>query len=347
MEKKKKGVRALALALCAAMLFPAAPLRAAAGAPAAADTGVRVRDPFVLEHNGVYYMYGTGLKKNGYGCVYSNDLTHWSDPVRVYSPQGSCDGVGDWWAPECHYYNGKFYLFATYRSAATGKRGVAIFRAAGPTGPFRIITDGHVTPKNHDAIDGTLYVDETGQPWMIYVNEWTSNEDGVGDMMAAKLNKKLTKFISEPVMLFRATDGRKSAAGITDGPFLYKTKNGRLTMLWSNMNENGYCVYTAFSSNGRPDGRWRQTPGVLYEKTDRRPDGGHGMLFTAPDGALTLSLHAPNTGTEEAPTTARFVPVVDIGDTLIAAENNTLAARVFYRLYFAVIKLTELFAAKR
>ncbi|MBQ1553444.1 MAG: hypothetical protein IIZ66_07845, partial [Clostridia bacterium] len=45
------------------------------------DTGVRVRDPYVLEHDGVYYMYGTGLAKQGYGCVYSTDLKTWSEPV--------------------------------------------------------------------------------------------------------------------------------------------------------------------------------------------------------------------------------------------------------------------------
>ena len=338
MQIKQRLVKTAALTLGFMAAFAACgrPVLAAGteSAPGTYDTGVGVRDPYVLEYEGVYYMYGTGLKWDGYGCVTSEDLKNWSDPVRVYEPEGCCDGEGDWWAPECHYYEGGFYLFATYRSAASGKRGVAIFRAADPLGPFEIITDGHVTPKEKDAIDGTLYVDEDGQPWMIYVGEWTSNEDGVGDMMAAKLSKDLTSFISEPILLFRATDAGKNSGTITDGPFLYKTKTGRLLMLWSALGTNDYCVKVAYSSNGRPDGKWRQQPFALYEKTKTRRDGGHGMLFTAPDGTLTLSVHSPNYSTDETPTTAIFVPVKDIGDTLIAAEDDRFITRLYCRAFY-------------
>ena len=332
-----------AVALLTAAALAVAALSCAALAAENADTGVRVRDPYVLEYDGTYYLYGTGLAWGGYGCVYSTDLQNWSDPVRVYTPQGACDGEGDWWAPECHYYNGNFYLFATYRSATSGKRGVAIFRSADPLGPFEIITGGHVTPRDRDAIDGTLYVDEDGQPWMIYVGEWTSNEDGVGDMMAAKLSEDLTAFISEPILLFRGTEARWATGKITDGPFLYKTKTGRLLMLWSNMDKGGYCVGIAYSSNGKIDGQWRQQPRELYRATKQQADGGHGMLFTAPDGTLTLSIHSPNTSTEDDPTTAVFVPVSDIGDTLVTQEKDNLFVRLYYRLYYLFDRFTAAF----
>ena len=298
------------------------------------DTGIEVRDPYVLEYEGTYYMYGTGLALEGYGCVYSPDLKEWSDPVTVFAPDTDFDGISEWWAPECHFYKGAFYLFASYHSAASDKRGTAVFRADNPLGPFEIISDGHITPKERDCIDGTLYVDEDGQPWMVYVGEWTSNEDGIGDMMAAKLSDDLSSFISDPVLLFRGSDLRKRKSNITDGPSLYKTKNGRLLMLWSNFDMNGYSVQIACSSNGRIDGTWRQQPGALFTKTKRHDDGGHGMLFTAPDGQLTLSLHAPNFASEENPTTALLVPVVDIGDTLVSQESNNILVRLFYRVYY-------------
>lgn len=345
-QKKKGGITmktgsrillavAAALALCAVCVL-AAVFGAARSAPETVDTGVGVRDPFVLEYAGVYYMYGTGLADAGYGCVFSRDLQTWSDPVQVCAPQDGCDGEGDWWAPECHYYNGAFYLFASYRSAATGKRGTAIFRASDPLGPFKLITDGHVTPKARDCIDGTLYVDENGQPWMVYVGEWTSNEDGVGDMYAAKLSGDLTAFVSDPVLLFRGSAPKKRASNITDGPFLYRTRNGRLLMLWSYLDKKGYCVQLAYSDNGAVDGNWTQQPGALYHKTKRCPDGGHGMLFTAPDGTLTLSIHSPNFASDDDPTTALLVPVADLGDTLVTQKNNSFPVRTFYRLYYAL-----------
>ncbi len=337
-----KGFKKITAALLGAAVAVTS-FSATALAAGVADTGVRVRDPFVLEHEGTYYMYGTGLAWGGYGCVYSTDLQNWSDPVKVYEPQGDCDGEGDWWAPECHEYQGNFYLFATYRSAATGKRGVAIFRSADPMGPFEIITGGHITPKDHDAIDGTLYVDEDGQPWMVYVGEWTSNEDEIGDMMAAKLSDDLTTFVSEPILLFRGTDARWARGKFTDGPFLYKTKNGRLLMLWSANDKGGYCVGIAYSSNGKIEGRWRQQRCELYKATKDQADGGHGMLFTAPDGSLTLSIHSPNDSTEENPTTAIFVPVSDIGDTLVTKDRDNLFVRTYYHFYYLLAKLAAAF----
>ncbi len=338
-EKRLKAF--IAVLLCGALIFSVSGINASAFETV--DTGVRVRDPFVLKYDGVWYMYGTGLKQNGYGCVYSTDLKNWSEPVRVYEPQGVCDVEGDWWAPECHYYNGSFYLFATYRSAATGKRGVGIFRSADPLGPFEIITGGHITPKESDSIDGTLYVDEDGQPWMIYVGEWTSSEDGIGTMMAAKLSDDLTSFVSEPVLLFRAKDKNSENGFVTDGPFLYKTKGGRLIMLWSNFGKSGYSVFVASSSNGKIDGKWRQQPGELYKATEKHADGGHAMLFTADDGSLIMSIHSPNTATDENPTTALFIPVEDTGDTLITKDDVNFFSVLLYRIYYFFIKIAELF----
>ena len=105
-------------------------------------------------------------------------------------------------------------------------------------------------------------------------------------------------------------------------------------MLWSNFDMNGYSVQIAYSSNGRIDGAWRQQSSALFTKTKRHDDGGHGMLFTAPDGQLTLSLHSPNFVTEENPTTALLVPVVDIGDTLVSQERDNVFEILFYRIYY-------------
>ena len=340
MNIRKRLTAFVAVLLCAALIIPVCGV--AAAAYGTVNTGVRVRDPFVLKYDGVRYMYGTGLARDGYGCVYSTDLENWSEPVKVYEPQGACDGEGDWWAPECHYYNGSFYLFATYRSAATGKRGVGIFRSSSPLGPFEIITDGHITPKESDSIDGTLFIDDDGQPWMVYVGEWTSADDGIGTMMAAKLSDDLTAFVSEPVLLFRAEDGDRGNGFVTDGPFLYKTKGGRLIMLWSTFRDSGYSVLVSSSSNGKIDGKWRQQPGELYTADDKHMDGGHAMLFTADDGTLLMSVHSPNMETDETPTVAKFIPVEDTGDTLVVKEDSNIFTLIFYRIYYFFLKLADM-----
>ncbi len=301
-----------------------------------------VRDPFVLVYDGKYYMYGTGLSNGaGYGCVVSEDLENWSERIQIFAPSADFDGYADFWAPECHYYQGNFYLFATYRSRTSEKRGTAIFKSASPTGPFEIISNGHITPKERDCIDGTLYVDEDGQPWMVYVNEWTSNPDEVGEMAVAKLSDDFTHFISEPKVLFRADGHIWTGHRVTDGPFLYRTSKGKLIMLWSNnVGEKGYAVGLAMSDNGKPDGNWLHASQAFYKKDrNNEYDGGHPMLFTTLDGQLMMSIHSPN-GSDEVITHAEFIPVEENGDTIQISRERFAdglldkLAGFFQKIYF-------------
>ena len=280
-----------------------------------------IRDPFVLLDGGLYYMYGTcATDKPGYGCFVSEDLKHWAGPFNVFTADDGFDGADNFWAPECHRYGGAYYLFATYRSRTTGRRGVSVFRAASPMGPFSEISDGHVTPHGQDCIDGTLYV-EDGRPYMIYVREWTGTDDGVGRMTAAALSDDLSHFIAKPRDLFRADDPAWKPRRVTDGPVLYKSRTGKLLMLWSNVSKDGYCVGIAAAN--RLHGLWRQQYARLYAKDDKRHelDGGHGMLFKDKDGRLLLCIHSPNGG---ASAHAVFLPVRDLGYTLALDERPTL-----------------------
>lgn len=308
---------------------------------------LRVRDPYVLAYEGKYYMYGTCLSQGqGYGCVVSEDLENWSERIQIFTPDENFDGYADFWAPECHYYNGSFYLFATYRSKESEKRGTAVFKSDSPTGPFELISDGHITPKNTDCIDGTLYVDDDGQPWMFFVNEWTSSPDEVGEMSVVKLSDDLTHFISEPKMIFRARKHIWTKGSVTDGPFVYKTSKGKLIMLWSNMaRSGGYAVGMAVSDNGRPDGDWLHHPKAFYKKTDTQLDGGHPMIFETFDGQLMVSVHSPNSYSEELFETAKFIPIEDTGSYIRVAKDTKLEragdkiTNGFYNVYFFVAKV--------
>lgn len=300
---------------------------------------ISIRDPFVLVHGGKYYMYGTGAAtRAGYGCYVSEDLENWAGPFNVFTADTAQGfyGSGCYWAPECHYYNGSFYLFATYLSSQTNHRGTSIFKSSSPLGPFEEITDGHITPKTQDSIDGTLYIDENGKPWMVYVDEWTTQPDGMGGMSAAKLSDDLSSFISEPVLLFKSDSPFWSTGCVTDGPFLYRHENGRLTMLWSNMVDGrGYAVGIAKSPSGSVEGRWLHEPMPLYCKGgDFGYDGGHGMVFTSLDGRLMMAIHSPN-DSAVAMTHAEFIELEDTGDTL-RLKDKTVFSNPFERAITAI-----------
>ena len=278
-----------------------------------------LRDPFIVIENGVYYAYGTGWRcyKNTSGTLSGA----WEDlGVVVRVP---ADAVDCHWAPEVHRWGGAFYMFTTYKSAKTGHRGCTIFRSDSPEGPFVPYSEGHVTPLDWDCIDGTFYVDPDGQPWMVFVHEWTCTDDGVGRMACAKLSEDLTHFISEPVELFRADDPSWTNRHVTDGCYMYTCKTGELLMIWSNFEDAGYCVGIARSSNGRIDGEWTQDDELLYSKNmQMQYDGGHGMIFRDTDGQMYLSIHSPNRIIDDRKETPVFIPIREENGTLVWDRRN-------------------------
>lgn len=279
---------------------------------------IGIRDPCILESEGKYYMYGTGAAWPGYGCYVSEDLENWAGPFTVFSfPEGHT-ADGDYWAPECVEYKGSFYLFASYHDSVINHRGTAVFKADSPLGPFEQISDGFATPDDWDSIDGTLYVDNNGQPWMVFVHEWTSTDDGVGRMCVAKMSDDLSSLVSEPKEIFRADDGKCGMdRQVTDGPYIYTCADGKLIMLWSNVADDGYAVGMAESY--QIDGEWKQQPRLLFHREigDTGYDGGHGMLFTGPNGELLLSIHSPNSSGEGYHETAMFYEVIETNGTLM------------------------------
>ena len=275
----------------------------------------RLRDPFIVVKDGIYYAHGTGW--HCYRNVSGSLAGDWEDLGQVV-PYPADDG-GQHWAPEVHLYNGAFYMITTYCSTKNNHRGCVILKSDTPEGPFRYHSDGHVTPNDWDCIDGTLYIDKEGKPWMVFVHEWTCQPDHVGTFAAARLSDDLTELISKPIELFRADAPSWAKAGVTDGCFMYTTADGQLLMLWSNFTVDGYCVGIARSDNGRLDGRWSHDEQLLFSKEiSGEYDGGHGMLFTDTDGQTYLSIHSPQTleGADrlESPV---FVPVKEENGTLV------------------------------
>jgi len=284
----------------------------------------RIRDPFVVVEEDAYYMYGTGVvtdwEETGWVC-YKNTSgkldgawTKLETPFYI-KPEGA---KTNFWAPEVHKYKGAYYMFATYFSSITNHRGCSILKSETPEGPFVEITNGHATPKDWDAIDGTFYVDEEGLPWMVFVHEWVSTDDRVGRMAAAKLSADLTHFVSEPIELFRADDPQWAEQDVTDGCYLYRCADGTLLMIWSNFDEAGYCIGVAKSDNGRIDGNWKQEPYLLYsaELSDRW-DGGHGMIFADHNGQLYLSMHSPNSADETRAERPMLLPIREENGRLV------------------------------
>ena len=267
---------------------------------------INVRDPFILTEKGKYYLYGTRAVhtwtqeiKDGYGFdVYeSYDMVEWSEPKSIFENNEGFWGEFQFWAPEVHKYNGKFYLLATF-GARGRNRGTAILVCDTPNGTFVEHSVGSITPEEWSCLDGTLYV-ENGTPYMVFCHEWTQIKNG--EVCALELTKDLKSSVGTPFTLFKATDGAPwvkevdTDCYVTDGPFLMHI-DGELICLWSSYGEGGYLEAIARSSNGKMDGAWTVDKKLLFEK-----DGGHGMVFEDLDGNLNFVYHTPNETPLERP----------------------------------------------
>ena len=182
------------------------------------------------------------------------------------------------------------------------RRGTAVLKAESPLGPFVPHSDGCVTPRDWECLDGTLYVDKAGKPWMVFCHEWVQAGDGEVD--AIPLTDDLSAPAGEPRLLFRASEApwckvMHHSSGVdgcvTDGPFFWRTADGTLLCLWASFSAGGYTEGVAVSSNGEIDGTFTQVEPLFMD------DGGHGMVFRALDGQLYLTLHSPNAHLEERP----------------------------------------------
>ena len=266
---------------------------------------INIRDPFVLVDEGKYYLYGTrGPECWGEGTgldVYvSTDLENFEGPVEVFTPPAGFWADKNFWAPEVHKYEGSYYMFVSFKADGVC-RGTQILKSDSPMGPFVLHSDGPLTPRDWECLDGTLYVEkeEDNQPYMVFCHEWVQITDGT--VCAIPLSKDLKTAIGEPKVLFHASEAPwivdiRGGNYVTDGPFIFRDDDQKITMLWSSFGSEGYTLALAKSETNTISGPWVQVPELLFSK-----DGGHGMLFKALDGKIMGALHSPNKTLMERP----------------------------------------------
>jgi hypothetical protein len=271
---------------------------------------INIRDPYLLLHGGIYYLYGTRSESSwgpayGFDCYFSSDRENWDGPVEIFHRPEGFFADREYWAPECYFHQGRFCLLTTL-GAPDRPKGVYLLVSDSPTGPF-VPCGGRLTPEGEAAIDGTLCF-EDGAPWLVYSRSFENGTEG--EMFAIRLADDLSRPAGEPVRLFSASEapwarpvpfakaefGRDDPVYFTDGPCLIRGAAGELLMAWSSWGTQEYAVGVAVSDSGRIAGPWRQLERPLYPA-----NGGHGMLFRDGDGQIYFVLHAPNDKYMERP----------------------------------------------
>ncbi len=292
---------------------------------------IRLSDPFILADKGTstYYMTGTG------GMLWkSNDLKKWTGPFRVAKtdPDSWMSKNPMIWAAELHQYKDKYYYFATFTNRdvkidtvgtnVIERRASHVLVSDKAEGPYIPMNDPTYLPANKPTLDGTLWVDKDGKPYMVYCYEWLQNLNGTIEKI--ELKPDLSGSIGEGKLLFRASESPWSREKVndkigpnkvTDGPFLFYTGTGRLGMIWTSWVYGDYTQGVAYSKSGTLDGPWEQEKEPITP-----PNYGHGMLFRTLEGTWLMSLHSHRSGNGRSIRIPRLFEVNFTGDKLVVGK---------------------------
>lgn len=296
---------------------------------------IRLSDPFILadQKTKMYYMTGTG------GMLWkSKDLKYWVGPYKItQTDPNSWMGLNPMiWAAELHQYEDKYYYFATFTNSKIkidtvaeniiDRRASHILVSDKPDGPYIPMDSPTYLPADKPTLDGTFWIDSDRKPYMVYCYEWLQN--GNGTIEKIELKPDLTGSIGDGKLLFKASDspwsrekdknGNDVPSKVTDGPYLFRTKTGRLGMIWTSWQYDIYRQGVAYSESGTLDGPWIQEKEPITP-----PNFGHGMLFKTFEGKLLMAIHSHKAINGKYHRVPHLFEVNLSGDKLIVAQPYT------------------------
>lgn len=260
-----------------------------------------IRDPFIFadETKGEYYLYASSPRELGKGfCAYKSvDLEYWTGPFVVFDAKDFW-AKDNYWAPEVHFYKGRYYLFGTFGTNDTARTS-QILVSDSPLGPFTVLS-GALAPVDWYALDATLYVSK-GVPYAIFSHEWVQTSNG--EMCFVRLSDDLSKAVGQPKVMFTAaqTGWAKSPIWnpcsnpvyIVDAPFAYSI-DGVEFMLWSSWSDStenaAYSIGAVY-----PEGEDLLCGKYRHELlTLPKNDCGHAMVFKDFKGNYRICYHENN-----------------------------------------------------
>jgi beta-xylosidase len=151
-------------------------------------------DPFVLLHEGRYYLFGTTSSNEGFQYYTSHDLVHWTPGGWALRKTEDSWAEAAFWAPEVEFYRGRFYM--TYSGWVRGVKPARLLTALAvsdrPEGPYR---DLHAPwfDDGQSAIDSHLFVDSGDVPYLFYSRNGQKDGYSHGVIYAVTLARDLSK----------------------------------------------------------------------------------------------------------------------------------------------------------
>ena len=257
-------------------------------------------DPFILEHEGTYYAYGTkAFEANQFETASSTDLVHWE------SLPSALRGLPSWspgkaWAPEVFQIGETFVMYYTASAPDLenpfGDPSQCITAAVGdsPAGP--LVDDSEeplvCQPELGGSIDATYFKDTDGTQYLIWKNDGNCCSQPTRFYLQ-ELSEDGLSLTGEVTELGIRND-RPWEGAVIEAPTLLE-RDGTYYMFYSggNFASAGYAVGYATADNVK--GPYKDSPEnpILASIPGERAAGpGHQSIVADKDGDLWLAYHA-------------------------------------------------------
>ncbi len=272
-------------------------------------------DPFVLLHEGTYYLYSTNCP-DGYHVYTSDDLVNWPDRGYCLRAGDGIKGNRGFWAPEVMERGGKFYMVYI----AEEHLGIAV--SDSPLGPFRQVRNEWLNELNE--IDGHFFEDDDGTVWLYFVRFDRGNV-----LWCARMNDDLLSYDrSTARFLLRAEEEWECRAGsVMEGAFVLK-HNGKYYLTYSanDTRSPDYAIGCAVSD--KPDGPFvRTSNSPILHRTENVSGTGHHSFTKSKDGGRLICVYHTHESTDRMGTRmtcidpAGFEKAEDGGDDLLVIHG--------------------------
>lgn len=256
--------------------------------------GLQIADPFVLQHQGRYYLYGTSAG-DGFKSWTSENLVDWEPIGYVYRRNKDSWGTGSFWAPEVVHYRNKFYMVFSCKGPGESGLRLGLAVSDGPEGPFLDLKVPWFD-ENYSCIDGHLFVDTDGTPYLFYeqvgsVGEfWNGKGFLWGMIFGVTMSPDLLTMTREPVFCLYADQAwehpesmhARSLEGMT--VFIH---DGRYYMTYSANHYSDPDYGIGFATAPGPLGMWtksEQNPILAKDLSSGVSGPGHNSITRSPDG---------------------------------------------------------------
>jgi xylan 1,4-beta-xylosidase len=279
---------------------------------------IRLADPAVFSHKGVYYLYGTVEQgSDGFTVYTSVDLQTWSLSPRnggYALRKGEAFGDKGFWAPQVFEYKKKFYM------AYVANEEIAIAEADSPLGPFTQKNKVSI-PASTKQIDPFILV-EAGKLYLYHVRLTKGNR-----IFVAELSDDLSAIkeytLKECISAEAGWENTRSAEWpVAEGPSILK-RNGLYYLFYSANDFRNPDYAVGYATSKSPFGPWKKSlANPIISRTVLGVNGpGHGDFFLSKNNQLNYVLHTHNSDKKVGPRKTAVI-TMQLKDAVTVDKNN-------------------------